>query len=171
MASQSVWYRAMLDIQGVIQSQCPLTPISSPAATGTLQSSFVLVQQVEEQLNVPNFPACIVTNQDMEEEEGDDSDFENDETVYPVAVVIVDSARGDFRGVQPDYLLWREILRRKFQGLVNPPVLQNTPEVSLISLVNLKAIPANIAAMQWYAMGFVVRCRAWQPRVRGGDGT
>lgn len=162
----------MQDLQGVIQSLCPITSPAANAVTGPIKATNVYVQQVEERLQLASdpWPAVILTNQGTTEEEGEWSNFGEDAVVYPVAVVVVDRARPNFQAARPDYLYYRNTIQRKLRGLVNPPVLQNTPEVCLIQLQNLEAIPASVAGEDLYAMGFVARCFAWEERLRGGNG-
>lgn len=163
----------MVDLQGVVQGICPITSPASGAVVGPIQSANVIVQQVEERLQLPAncWPAVILTNQGMTEEENEaGSTFEDDAVIYPVAVVVVDRHRPNYQAARADYLYFRRTIQNKLRGLVNPPLLLNTPEVSDIRLENLQAIPAEIAELDTPAMGFVARCFAWEARTRGGDG-
>jgi hypothetical protein len=162
MATAAIHDRLEQDLQALVQA---LNLTTTTGATGSVGQN-VLIQQLEDSLGVPTWPAVIVTAQGLAEEEGD-SNFEDDVVIYPVLILVCDSARGNAQAARPDYLAWRRQIAATLRGLVNYPLLTSTPECHDVRVRDLPALPDSAAVKQYVVQGLVAECHTNELRIRG----
>ena len=156
----SIHDRAMVDLAAFITDLgLPTSPTVAPVAPT------VYTQMLPDETNIV-LPAILVTCEGISEEEGDRSSFEQDHVIYPVAVAILDRVSVRYQEMRPIYLSWRRTMMRALRGLVNMPLLENTPEVTDIRLRPGVIFDPETREYQLLQSGFTVLCHSFEDRER-----
>lgn len=143
MATATLHERLMEDVQSLVIG---LNLTGSSGATGSVGQN-VAVQWQEERLDLPAYPAVVVSCQgEAEDVTTELSTSEYKGTTYPVRVLIVDQARTDFQAARLDYLAWRKSIRDALHEKGNvpvppatvPPLLPNSAECAYVRVRPLK---------------------------------
>jgi hypothetical protein len=160
--------RLLRDLQSLVIA---LNLTAASGATGSVAGN-VVVQWEEERLNLPGYPAVVLSCEDEAEDAPDDlATTEERGTTYPVVIKVLDQARTNYQVVRPDYLAWRHAIFMRLQdlpgleALATPPapILPNCPECAFMRVRYQPMKPDKKAAVQT-AAAVVAECYCVEPR-------
>ena len=155
--------RLLSDLQAQIQA---LDLTGSTGATGDIGQN-IFVQLLNETLNITTWPAVLLSVEgEAEEEQNEAENFEEDCVTYPVKILLVDTMRPGYQKARDDYYSWRHAIAQALRGLVNYPLLTNTPECHVIYVRNLPIVTVELKRQQFVVCGVVALCHTNESRVR-----
>ena len=151
-------------VQGLNLQSLNLPPLAPSGNPGV--GSNVFVQMLPDELNVIQFPAVLVTSfGERARDEG--STFEQRLTIYPVRVMVLDSASPYFQARKADYESWCFTIAQTLEGLVNAPILPDVDECWTIDAEELLSIDPRLPESQWFRGGVTALCYTSVSRKRG----
>ncbi len=135
------------------------------SATGSIAGNVYVRTLDRPQRMTMDYPAILLATDGLEEEEGP-GNFEEDEVWYPIGIYVLNTAIGNPDQQRADYRAWRRTIARALRGLVNPPVLPNTPEVIVGKLKNLPVTQVKIPEKEWVVSSMVSLWQTFEARER-----